>query len=79
MQKQRPVALKRHKGSEEPIKRPLQARSKDERWQVAASILLAGTGGRTHHVRRHTVEEKVEGEEIYSGNLEDSRKVLVEL
>ncbi|KAI9784868.1 MAG: hypothetical protein M1816_000713 [Peltula sp. TS41687] len=51
----------------------------EERWTVAASILLAGTGGRTHQVQRHTVEETAEGEEAYSRPSEDFRKVLVDL
>ena len=73
------MVLKSHKGSEKPMKRLLQACSKGERWQVAASILLAGTGGRTHHVQRHTVEEKTEGEKAYSGTPEGFRTVLVDL
>ena len=30
-------------------------------------------------MQRHTIEEKTEGEEVYSGTLEDFRKVLVDL
>ncbi|KAI9776967.1 MAG: hypothetical protein M1816_004991 [Peltula sp. TS41687] len=78
MQKQRAVALKSH-SSEEPAKRLLQARGKDKSWKVAASILLASTGGRTHQVQRHTVEETAEGEEAYGRPPEDFRKVLVDL